>query len=201
MKKTGMLLVAAVFVLSDSLDAVEQFPLEPTGPFKVKQVLDGDTLDLEDGRIVRMIGVDCVDFHTPDQNERRAGYLGISQPHYYDHATKAKDFVEGAVKGRQIQLAMDPELDPNLNQDNMGRIQAYVYADGKFLNAELLRRGLCHMPVLEKTRFLYRDSFNALEAGARNRGAGMWRHMDRSTAGISYPERWPQDQLWQVDSY
>lgn len=43
----GLILVAAFVLASEQVD--------------VKRVIDGDTVELEDGRSVRLIGVDCPD--------------------------------------------------------------------------------------------------------------------------------------------
>ena len=86
----------------------------------VKQVYDGDTVLLEDGRKVR--------------------YLGINSPEYQEpFYLKAKRFNESLVLNREITLEFDRE-----RTDAYGRLLAYVYVENQMVNARLMQEGLAH---------------------------------------------------------
>jgi micrococcal nuclease len=124
------------------------------------RVIDGDTILLDGGERVRLIGVDTPELHregTPVQ--------------YY--AREAKAFTARLVEHRRVGLAYDRE-----RHDRYGRTLAYVYLeDGTFVNLEIVRRGF----GLAYTRFPFRfmDQFRAAERAAREAGAGLWAEPDR----------------------
>ncbi len=94
----------------------------------VKKVIDGDTIELSDGSRVRYIGID-----TPEVRKREgAGWKYAPEP----YALKAKAINSELVAGRKVKLEFDRE-----KQDKYSRLLAYVYVDGKMVNAELLRQG------------------------------------------------------------
>jgi len=109
---------------------------------QVKRVVDGDTVELEDGTMVRYIGV-----NTPEKNE----------PYYQE----AKDYNQQAVEGREVELVYDQQC-----KDYYRRLLAYVCVDGEMVNEELLRTCLAKtLPIKPNTA--HADHFKALweEAG------------------------------------
>lgn len=126
----------------------------------VARVIDGDTLDLNDNRRVRLIGVD-----TPEMGySPRARVEGTPDP----LAEKATAFVRDAVEGKRVRLKRGPET-----TDNYGRTLAYIYLeDGTLLNAELLRRGYAR--AYRRFPHPLRDDFITLEEAARAARRGLW---------------------------
>jgi micrococcal nuclease len=132
---------------------------------QVEQVIDGDTLTLEGGTRLRLIGVD-----TPETRFSRRSD-GEDQP----LARDALLFAERAVEGRQVRLQFDKE-----RTDQYGRLLAYVwYIDREserelLLNEELIRAGLAEAML----RFPYSESmkhrFRAAQAEAKNAKRGIW---------------------------
>ncbi|HEX7124423.1 MAG TPA: thermonuclease family protein [Thermodesulfobacteriota bacterium] len=120
----------------------------------VRKAVDGDTLLLATGEMVRLIGVDAPETDGP---YTRAEPFG----------TRAAAFVREAAEGRRIRLEIGPE-----RRDAYGRTLAYVHVDDLDLNAELIRRGLARA----YRRFPHRrlDEFVRLEAEARAAGRGLW---------------------------
>ena len=100
----------------------------------VERVVDGDTLLLDTGERVRLIGVDTPETKHPDLP---VDPLGL----------EAAAFVEKRVEGREVELRFDRErFDPHQ------RLLAYVYVDGECLNEEIIRAGYSKAI----TRFPYR---------------------------------------------
>jgi micrococcal nuclease len=95
---------------------------DPTQPDQletatVAKVVDGDTIELSDGRRVRYIGI-----NTPERD----------QP-YYKEATEAN---RQLVAGQEVQLELDQDT-----FDQYGRTLAYVWVEGRMANLEIVSRG------------------------------------------------------------
>jgi micrococcal nuclease len=94
----------------------------------VTRVVDGDTVDLQDGARVRYIGVD-----TPERGQD-----------YYQEAT---EFNRTRVEGKRVELVYDQEC-----QDRYGRLLAYVCAGGEMINEALVAACLARtLPIKPNT--------------------------------------------------
>ncbi len=116
---------------------------------RVKQVYDGDTVLLEDGRRVRYLGINAPEFREPFH-------------------LKAKRFNESLVLGREIRLEFDVE-----RADTYDRLLAYVYVINQMVNAELVRQGLAHAFFVGPGR-THNPLFLRLQNEARQRRLGIW---------------------------
>jgi len=125
---------------------------------KVRHVVDGDTVILEDNQHVRLIGVD-----TP---EIKSEY----NPHEEYYARQAKQFVEQVTEGRMVFLEGDDSQAPF---DKYERRLAYVYLeDQTLLNRELVRQG--YAEAIHFFPYKLKEEFLALEKQARKEKLGMW---------------------------
>jgi micrococcal nuclease len=86
----------------------------------VARVIDGDTLELNDERIVRLVGI-----NTPERG----------RPCY----TEAKKMLEELIFSEVLLESAAEEV------DRYGRLLSYVYSDGVFVNVEMLRLGYAHI--------------------------------------------------------
>lgn len=131
----------------------------PAGqPLWVAKVFDGDTLELTDGRKVRLLGIDC------PERERRDGLKG-PEPYYRE----AAELTRARVLAGPVTLAYDGE-----RRDVYGRWLAQVsLQDGSDLNAELLRAGLAR--VYERSEAGRLEAYKKIEAQAREKGLGLWK--------------------------
>ncbi len=115
----------------------------------VTSVIDGDTVELADGRHVRYLGID-----TPESGE-----------YYAEEATaKNKDLVEG----RAVELQRGKR-----DQDEYGRLLRYVYVDGIFVNAELVAQGYATAYIFDPDD-RYSQILVQLEQYAKMRERGLW---------------------------
>jgi micrococcal nuclease len=127
----------------------------------VTSVVDGDTIKvrLTDGiETVRYIGVDTPETVKPGEPVQCFG-----------KAASARN--RRLVGGREVCLRVGAEA-----RDRYGRLLAYVYrsADGRFVNAELVRDGYARtLTIRPNDEFARR--FERLEAAARRARRGMWR--------------------------
>lgn len=115
----------------------------------VARVVDGDTIELTDGRRVRYIGV-----NTPERG----------QP-YYSEASEAN---RQLVDGRQVQLEFDQDT-----FDQYGRTLAYIWVDGVMANQEIIARGYANAFTVPPN-VKYDDAFRQAEREAREAGRGLW---------------------------
>lgn len=124
--------------------------------YKVKHVVDGDTLLLANGEYVRLIGVDTPETKHPQKPVERFG-------------KEAHLFTKKMVEGKEVRLEFDWK-----RRDKYGRLLAYVYlVDGTFLNAEIVKQGYGF--AYTKYPFKYLDEFRRYEKEARENGRGLWR--------------------------
>jgi micrococcal nuclease len=122
----------------------------------VKRVVDGDTLLLDSGERVRLIGIDTPESVQPD-----------TPPEPFGH--QASEFTQQLVEGRHVRLEFDRH-----REDQFGRTLAYVYLDKLLVNEEIVRQGFSRA----ETRFHFRSDFQkrflAAEKEARAAERGIW---------------------------
>jgi len=124
--------------------------------YKVKRVIDGDTLLLINGERVRLIGVDTPETKHP---QKRVQYYG----------REAYLFTKQMVGGKEARFEFERQ-----KRDRYGRLLAYVYlSDETFLNAEIIKQGY----GFAYTRFPFKhmEEFRRYEREARENRKGLWR--------------------------
>jgi micrococcal nuclease len=128
----------------------------PAWAVVVTRVVDGDTLVLDDGRRVRLIGVDTPETVHPKKPVECFG-------------PQAKEFTKREIAGEDITLTYDRE-----RVDKYNRTLAYVFRkkDGLFLNAELIRGGYARAYI--RFPFRLRTHFQLLERRAIRGKRGLW---------------------------
>ena len=119
----------------------------------VAKVIDGDTIELTDGRRVRYIGM-----NTPERD----------QPYYKE----ASDTNRQLVDGKTAQLEVDVEA-----IDRYGRTLAYIWVDGQMANLEVVRRGFANAFTVPPN-VKYEQEFRQAEREAREAGRGLWAGSD-----------------------
>lgn len=129
---------------------------EPVRLFHVKRVVDGDTLLLEGGERVRLIGIDTPETVKPD-----------TPPQPFGH--EASEFTKRLAEGKDVRL----EFDRN-REDQYGRTLAYVYIGDLFLNEEIVRQGFSRAETRFHFRTDYERRFVAAEKEARAAHRGIW---------------------------
>jgi micrococcal nuclease len=124
----------------------------------VVRAVDGDTIEVRfDGRLedIRYIGVDTPETVKPDTPVQCFG-------------PRASSFDHHLVEHRRVRLVFGVE-----RRDIYGRLLAYVYIGHRFVNAELVRRGLARtLAIPPNTR--HRALFRRLELAAARAGRGLW---------------------------
>jgi micrococcal nuclease len=122
----------------------------------VVRVIDGDTVELEDQRVVRYLLVDAPEVaHNSTEVDECFG-------------PEATALNSELVLNRQVTLTYDVE-----RQDRFERMLAYLWLDGRMVNRVLVERGYARVLVIEPNDE-YAAEFEALEAEARAAGRGLW---------------------------
>ena len=150
------LLVLVAWRAWHALDGPRPGQLLEPGTYRVQRVVDGDTLLLEGGVRVRLIGVDTPETVHPDRPPEPGGQ-------------EASDFTRQAVEGRRVSLSFDRE-----RQDRFGRHLAYVTVDGRLLNEELIRQGYGRATLQYNYSGAMKDRFRAAQEHAQQQRLGIW---------------------------
>lgn len=105
----------------DSLNSPEIINNSPG--LLVTRVIDGDTIELENGKRVR--------------------YLGINTPESVDPRKPVECFgKEASFKNKELVLNKKVVLEKDISEiDKYGRLLRYVYVDNIFVNLELIKQG------------------------------------------------------------
>ena len=129
-----------------------------SGRAYVVRAVDGDTIEVRlDGRRedVRYIGVDTPETVKPGAPVQCFG-------------PSAHRFNARLVARRRVRLVFGVE-----RRDVYGRLLAYVHLGRRFVNAELVRRGLARTLTIPPND-RYAERFRRLELDAARRGRGLW---------------------------
>ncbi len=151
-----LLLVATLLIVRPWEGGAEAGPA--TARAFVVRVVDGDTIEARiGGRVedVRYIGVDTPETVKPDTPVQCFG-------------PQASSFNHRLVENREVRLVFGVE-----RRDVYGRLLAYAYLGDRFVNADLVRRGLARsLTIPPNDRFA--PLFRRLEMRAARVGRGLW---------------------------
>ncbi len=124
----------------------------------VTRVIDGDTIEVRiDGRQddVRYIGIDTPETVKPGTPVQCFGPQASARNHRL-------------VEGRRVRLVFDRE-----RRDVYGRLLAYVYVGGDFVNARLVRGGYARTLTIPPNT-AHAGLFHRLARAAGRAGRGLW---------------------------
>lgn len=122
----------------------------------VTRVIDGNSIVLDDGEEVELLGVMPVQAVRSSSAQDRSGEA-------------AKDLVQQMVEGEKVRLEYDPKV-----KESNGAPPAYVYLEGgMLLNSEIIRRG--YGRAASDPDYRYKEEFAEYEREAREAGRGLWR--------------------------
>ena len=159
--------------------------LSTTQKVKIEKVIDGDTVRIEGGKLVRFIGI-----NTPEIDHQ----YGRSQP----FAEKARQHLKAIISKHngQVLLQMDSE-----SQDRHGRKLSHIFTtSGKNIQADLLHRGL-GVWIVVPPNLAYMDCYRNNEKLAREQKTGVWSEqfrLPRDTNSLTHKEtgfQWIQGKI------
>lgn len=121
----------------------------------VSKVVDGDTIQLSDGRKIRYIGIDTPETVHPI---KAVGCYG------QEASTKNKELVLGKT------VALEKDVSET---DRYGRLLRYVYLDGVMINNLLVREGYARVSTYPPD-VKYQTIFSESEKIAQEQNLGFW---------------------------
>ncbi len=114
----------------------------------VVEVIDGDTIILENGFKIRLIGINA-----PEKG--------------YSDYFKAKEVLKSLILLQNVRLDSDSE-----DMDDHGRLLRYVFVDNIFVNLWLVEEGYAH--VFRESGLKYENQLKEAETSARLQELGIW---------------------------
>lgn len=118
---------------------------------EVSTVIDGDTIKLKDGKIVRLIGINA-----PEINE--------------NCYKEAREKLKSLVGGKEIRLEKDLT-----ERDSYGRLLRYIFVDDLFVNSEMIRSGYAKFIEVGNNK-KYSDLFLEMENKAKRAKRCIWKN-------------------------
>lgn len=149
-------LCAGSTAMADTVPAI--FDVGPRA--LVVAITDGDTVTLDDGSEVRLVGI-------------MAPKLSLGRAHVEDQplAEEARTALEALVLDRPVTLAWG-----GARMDRHGRHLAHLFLDdGTWVQGRMLEAGLARVYSFADNRTALADML-ALEEAARDAGLGLWAH-------------------------
>ena len=136
----------------------------------VRRAVDGDTLQLETGERVRLIGIDTPEMHESDKLYRDSQRTRQDVSVIQKLGRQSYEFTKKLVEGKRVSLEFDVE-----KRDRYDRLLAYVYLkDGTFVNAEIVKQGYASLMTIPPN-VRYAGLFAKLYQEARNNKRGLWK--------------------------
>ncbi len=147
-------------------------PRAPVGGnvYHVAYVNDGDTIKLNDGQHVRLIGIDTPETHNNKKLAKDAARRKISRKMQLAMGEQAAVFVRSFLSDKDVRLEFDVQA-----KDHYGRTLAYVYLmDGTFVNEKIIREGYAY-PLTIPPNVRYAHQFKQWFDEARENKRGLWK--------------------------
>jgi micrococcal nuclease len=175
----GILICGAVILLLDP-DFTSQFTTSlpniiPTKSFsagdvekaKIRNVVDGDTVTLEDGRKIRFLYID-----TPETVKENTPVMCFGP--------EASTMTKKLLEGKQVWLRSDKE-----KADQYGRDLRLIFLAGdntdlpeRSINAILVKGGFARARFY-KPNYMYQNEFKQYETEAKSKNLGVWSNCKR----------------------
>lgn len=138
----------------DSREAIENHDITKLPKSAVvKRVIDGDTVELFNGSILRYTAITA-----PEEGE--------------DFAEEATKLNKELVEGKEIKLEYG-----NYKSDKFGRVLAYPIIDNKNICIELVRKGMAEIVVYQKRKpFIHQVQLLEAQTEAKKNKLGIWKN-------------------------
>ncbi len=148
-----ILLITGNFFIKSIIEKSKWKSFEAT----VINVIDGDTIIIDrDNQVVRLLGIDAPETNHPDYPVQK-------------FANEAKKYLRQKIEFKKIKLTYNIEE----KYDIYNRLLAYVYLNGKLINAEMVKTGNAYVYTNKKCSKT--KEFLILESVARQFKKGVWK--------------------------
>jgi micrococcal nuclease len=140
---------------------------------KVGRVVNGDTLLLENGERVRLIGIDAPENRTGAKATRDSLRQRKPLSVLLRDGRKAAKFVADLIGEKEVRLEFDAQ-----QKDIDGQLLAYVYVGDIFLNAEIVKQGFAQL-LITPPNIKYSDLLQKLYDEAKQNKRGLWQELKK----------------------
>ena len=125
--------------------------------------------------VIRVIDGDTIEVRFPkNQAVTRVRYIGIDTPEPYAHSVPDCGSHEATLRNEELVAGAVVTLVPGTDAyDTYGRLLAYVYVDGVFVNQTLLEEGWARMLMIRPNTDQY-AYFTMLQGTAQKSNLGIW---------------------------
>lgn len=134
---------------------VEPTPLVMAEAHYVNRVIDGDTIEIETGEIVRYIGIDTPETVHPTKTVQCFG-------------KEASDYNKQLVYNKMVILEKDVS-----DKDRYGRLLRYVYVGHEMINERLAKEGYARSATFPPD-VKYAERFLEAQTHAQTKQLGLW---------------------------
>ena len=137
--------------------------------YRVSRVIDGDTIKLQNGEMVRLIGIDTPEMKNNAKLKRDVKERHVTAKAELKKGRQAYLFTKHLVEGKKVHLKFDRN-----KYDNYHRTLAYVFlSSGLFVNAEIVKDGYAYVYSV-KPDLQYAPLFRRLYKEAKDHRRGLW---------------------------
>ena len=141
-------------IISAKTEATSQSGIS-SGTVKVTRVIDGDTIEIDGGQRIRLIGID-----TPETVDPRQAVACFGKE--ASHETKS------LLEGKSVTLEKDVS-----ETDKYSRLLRYVFLDNLFVNDYLVRQGFAQVSTYPPD-VKYQNQLLQAQQEAQNNDRGLW---------------------------
>lgn len=135
----------------------------------ISEVIDGDTVKLQNGKTVRLLGINA-----PEKG----------QPYYEESTSRLRELIEGK------EVILEKDVD---DKDQYGRLLRYIFLNSENINVKLVREGLATVYIISPN-VKYETELREAENEAKNSEINIWKPpkqegekiCDNRCIGISY---------------
>ncbi len=164
------LLAGLLATREPALAPKEEVPIRTGEYHRVVYANDGDTMKLDNGQRVRLIGIDTPESHENPKLEKDVKRTGKDKETLLAMGRRAASFTKKLLTDQQVRLEFDVEP-----HDRYGRLLAYVYLkDGTFVNEKIIREGYAY-PLTIPPNVKHAHEFKQWFDEARENKRGLWK--------------------------
>jgi len=138
----------------------------------VSEVINGSTIRLENGQILKFIGIDTPKNSRTSKLKTDAQKTGIHEEVLLLMGQEAAKFTRQLLEGKYIRVEFDKQ-----KFNNYGMIEGYVYLlpEDIFVNAEIIKKGYAALLSNIEENSKYKSFFEKLHQKSLQQSKGVWK--------------------------
>jgi micrococcal nuclease len=149
--------------------------------YRVLRVIDGDTIKLDNGENVRLIGIDAPELRDNAKLQKDLKERHLTKSVELAMGRRSYQFTKQLIEGKKVHLEFDKK-----KYDEYHRTLAYVYLpNGIFVNAQILSAGYAYAYII-KPDVRYAQLFRQLYSQAKEDRRGLWQEQKNSKKRLKW---------------